>query len=106
MDEIPEWVWYQNKIALVLSLEPQTGFVELQVLEKQQPAAPDGVSIWEIMEESVIAAVDETRPMVEHEIEEIRPGVFQLDEGDVTYEPSTEDSTSGSELEEEEEYNL
>jgi|TARA_R110002073_G_scaffold174787_1_gene332037 hypothetical protein len=105
MDEIPEWVWYQDKIALVRSLEPQTGFVELQVLEKHQPDAPDGVSTWEAMEDSVIAAVVDTRPMTEYEIEEIRPGVFQLDEGDVTYEPSTEDSTSESELEEEE-YNL
>ena len=106
MDEIPGWVWYENKIALVMSLESQIGFVELQVLEKQYPDSTNNVSTWEAMDGPVIATVDDIRPMTEHEIEEIRPGVFQLDEGDVTYEPSTEDSTSGSELEEEEEYNL
>ena len=47
----------------------------------------------------------ELRPMIEHEIEEIRSGVFILDEGDTTYEPSSEDSASETDLEEED-YNL
>ena len=105
MDDTQEWVWYDDKIALVRNLEPKTGFCELQILEKQA-GTPDGISTWDMsLDVSTLANIADTRPMVEHEIEEIRPGVFLLDEGDVTYEPSAEDSNSETDLEEEE-YNL
>jgi len=94
MDETPQWVWYQDKIALVMGLDSRTGFIQLQVMERQ---VENGYT-WEAIDEPVIASLDDTHPVIEHEIEEIRPGVFQLDEGDVTYEPSTESD--------EEEYNF
>jgi hypothetical protein len=104
MDPQNEWVWYENKIALVMSHEPMTGFCEIQVLEKHDGAS-GGITTWEVEAGPIISNMAELRPVVEHEIEEIREGIFILDEGDTTYEPSSEDSASETDLEEED-YNL
>lgn len=105
METQNEWVWYDDKIALLMSHEPNTGFCELQILEKNNACTVNSVSIWEMKGDTIIANMTELKPMIEHEIEEIRTGVFILDEGDTTYEPSSEDSISETDLEEED-YNL
>ena len=102
----PQWVWFDDSIALVTEIDEDTDFCELRVL-MQNPRRFQGKVTWSLSEEATATSLSNTMDMYEHKISEIRPYVFIIDDGDGDYQPSSdEESDAESELDEleEEEY--
>ena len=87
------WVWYQDEIALVVEHDESTDFCELKVL-CEYPRQYQGKKIWVLAEENTLSSMSETRECTEHDITEIRDGIFIIDDGDVEYSPSESDEES------------
>ena len=87
------WVWYQDEIALVVEHDESTDFCELKVL-CEYPRQYQGKKIWVLAEENTLSSMSETRECTEHDITEIRDGIFIIDDGDVEYSPSDTDEES------------
>lgn len=91
------WVWFEDSIAYTKEIDPDTDFCELQVLQ-QNPRRFQGKITWSLSDESYVASLSSTRDVTEHKITEIRPYLFIIDDGDEDYDPSSEESSGSSEL--------
>lgn len=87
------WVWYQDQISLIVEHDESTDFCELKVL-REYPRTYQGKKIWTLSEENILSSMSETRECTEHDITEIRDGIFIVDDGDVEYTPSDTDEES------------
>ena len=91
-----EWVWFDNQIALVVEHDNATDFCELQILA-EYPRKYRNLTVWVLADDHTLAAMADTRPCTEHTIDEIQEGIFIIDDGDMDYVPSTDESESSSE---------
>ena len=99
----PQWVWFDDSIAIVTEVDEDTDFCELRVL-MQNPRRFQGKVTWSLSEEATATSLSNTMDLYEHKISEIRPGLFVVDDGDEDYQPSSdEESDAESELDELEE---
>jgi len=99
----PQWVWFDDSIALVTEVDEDTDFCELRVL-MQNPRRFQGKVTWSLSEEATATSLSNTMDLYEHKISEIRPDIFIVDDGDEDYQPSSdEESDAESELDELEE---
>tara|TARA_R110002074_G_scaffold50892_3_gene128879 strand:+ start:244 stop:579 length:336 start_codon:yes stop_codon:yes gene_type:complete len=94
-----DWVWFENQIALVVEHDNATDFCELQILI-EYPRKYRNLTVWVLAEDHTLSTMAHTRPCTEHTIEEIQEGVFVIDDGDMDYVPSTDESESDSEYDE------
>ena len=96
----PQWVWFDDSIALVTEVDEDTDFCELRVL-MQNPRRFQGKVTWSLSEEATATSLSNTMDLYEHKISEIRPDIFIVDDGDEDYQPSSdEESDAESELDE------
>ena len=91
------WVWFEDSIAYIKEVDPDTDFCEVQVLY-QHPKKFQGKIIWSLTEESQVTSLSSTRDVTEHKITEFKYGMFVIDDGDEDYNPSSEESSDESEL--------
>ena len=88
----PQWVWFDDEIALVTEIDDDTDFCELKTL-MQNPRRFQGKVTWSLNEYATATSLSNTMDMHEHRITEIRSDVFVVDDGDEDYEPSSEEES-------------
>jgi len=92
MDQVPYWAWYNDEIALVVEVDDESGFCELQLLQKNSRDY-QGKQTHLLDETKTLASLTDVDPYPDIVIEEIKYDLFIVDDGDEDYVPSDSESS-------------